>query len=178
MVVMVVWQYMNALPPYIRAVNKIEIPEHLTEFTDRSIELLEAAHGGSVELNGTSMRTEFTNHTFCSYFERSHLDNPRDFEFIAVHLGQSSLMVCLEHRHESGEQYEGATSRAFQRSTVAIQNGGAKIFHSRVVTGIGPEEDITDNKEAGLEMTSRLNHAMATLGIQEVRGAQYELRAS
>ncbi len=148
------------------------------EFTDASIGLLEAAHSGALELHGASLRTDFSNNTYRSYIERAQLEHPRDYELLAVHLGQTSLLVCLEHRHENGSLYEGATSRAFQRSTVAIQNGGAKIFHSRVVTGIAPEEDISDNKEAGLEMTSRLYHAIAAIGIEQVQTSEYVQRAS
>lgn len=162
---------MNETPSHLRALHRIEIPPHLQTFTDESIHLLETAHASALELPNTSLRTSFDNNTYRTYIERRNLVMPRDYEFIAVHLGQSSLMVCMEHRHDTVETYDGASDRAFARSTVAIQNGGAKIYHSRI-TRMWPEEDITENETAGHEMTSRLYHSFGVIGIQQLLGTE------
>lgn len=166
---------MELTQKYLRPLERIEIPAHLQPFVDTSIDLLETSHATQLELPDTSVTTSYTNNTYRTYIERRNLEHHRDYEFVAVHLGQTSLMVCLEHRHDSGETYDGATNRDFARTTVAIQNGGAKLFHSNIVR-LGPEEDITENEAAGQEMTSRLQHVFATIGLQDLssREISYE----
>lgn len=167
---------MSPIQKHLHALNRFETPEHLYEFALMSTDILDQAHIGTLEPLRATLKVANTEETFRAYLERKDLDHPVDYELLAVHLGRFSLAISLDHRHVNSTLHNASSRQSYTRSTVMFQNNEVKIFHMNT-RGIA-EENITHNEEAGHDMTSRLRHSLAVLGIQQVQEELPILRAS
>lgn len=143
----------------------IEIPDHLGEFAYTSAELLHRAHEGALLIPDASIKTSYSGEAHRVFIERKAPDSPYEYEFLAVHLGRTSLTVCLEHRHLKTD----FSAAEHNRTSLLFENGHARSYASKVVSGVLEREDITENEDAGYTITRRLHHALGAIGVREPR---------
>lgn len=143
----------------------IEIPAHLTEFAHTSTQLLRRAHEGSLLIADASIRVMYSGEAHRVYIEHEEQATLYDYELLAVHMGRSSLSVSLEHRHPKTAFSEAENNR----TSVVFEGGQARTYASSLVSGVLNREIITENEDAGYELTQRLQHAMSIIGIREFR---------
>lgn len=99
----------------------------------------------------------------------------RDYDLIAIRLGHDALSVTMEHLHSKDGRDHTATT-GVNSETIVVQTttsvkGGTEIHSQKVESfrTIGPRiypvENITGSPERAKEVTARLIHALAAVGI-------------
>ncbi|MGH7218685.1 MAG: hypothetical protein ACREGE_04560 [Candidatus Microsaccharimonas sp.] len=155
---------MSPIQTRLHVLEGFTVPDHLHEFAAISTGILDAAHAHSLQVDHAVHVASSEANTFMSYIERTRVEHPLDYEKFAVRLGQQALSISFDHRHVYGESIETADEWRYPRSTVVFQNDTAKIYRLGMR---GPhDEDITENKEVGLEMTNHLHHTLGVLGVR------------
>ncbi len=163
---MVVWQViMSEQQPILHSLSQFEVPDHLSDFAQLSTMVLRRAHEKTLLLAGASINASYSGNAHRVFIEQRDPNRPYNYEFLAVHLGEACLTVCLEHRHDD----ELRDLEEYPRSTLVIEHGQAQTHHSFITRGPGPIETITDNEDAGFAMTRRLQHALSSIGIREAQ---------
>lgn len=155
---------MSPIQTQLHALEGFTVPDHLHEFAAISTGILNNAHAHSLQVDHAVHVASAEATTFMSYIERTRIEHQLDYEKFAVRLGHKALSVSFDHRHVHDETIENAHEWCYSRSTVVFQNDTAKVYRSGV-RGLH-DEDITENKEAGLEVTNRLHHTLGMLGVR------------
>ena len=152
--------------------NTFEIPPQFETFARTSIDVVQQAYTGTLEEHNAQVRLSNDRDAHRVFIERALPEASRDYEFIALHLGSTTLTVCMEHRHDF-ERRDGE----YHRSSIVFDRGEVVAHHTNL-TRLGPREVITHNEEVGHRMTDRLFHTLGSLGIAtEIASGEFQ-RAS
>lgn len=158
---------MSPVRTQLHALEGFSIPPHLREFAEISTSILDSAHTDSLQVDHAVLMTSVGD-TYHAYVERTQVEHSLDYEKFAVRLGRESLMVLLDHRHVYEQTPADGHTREYPRSTVVFQNDRATLYRSGI-RGLRDEE-ITENKEVGLEITNHLHHTLGVLGVRYAVG--------
>jgi len=139
--------------------RSFEVPGKFETLADTGIEIVRQAHTGELAADLSTVRTSSDREADRVFIERKLPEASRDYEFLALHLGATSLTVCMEHRHDHRERVD-----EYHRTSLVFRQNDVRAYHTGLVN-IGPTETLTDNEEAGQKMTDRLFHTLGLLGI-------------
>lgn len=151
----------------LHPLSSFQVPAHLESVAYTGIDLIQQAHmyPDSLPPEGVRILNDYDAHRL--YVEKRGQQAYRNYELLAVHLGATSLSICLDHHHDN---------QPVPHRTSLVLEGARASLHYTHQSGVGSIENIRDNEKAAGDFADHFYHALGELGVETSTYAH--LRAS